>query len=201
MTNIKQSEREDRIKKLSELQKAGINPYPASSERTHTIKEVLDKFKKNTKVIIAGRLMTMRSHGNLIFANLQDESGKIQIAISKKEIGEKDFKIISKLIDMGDFVQIEGECFITHKGENSVNAKKWKLLSKAIESLPEKWHGIKDEEKRFRKRYLDLLMNEDLREVFRKKEKFWEVIRSFMKEKGLDTLEIPDLEWWVGEDA
>lgn len=198
MANIKQSEREDRIKKLEELQKAGINPYPARSERTNTIKEILDKFKEGKKVVIVGRLMTMRSHGNLIFANLQDESEIMQIAISKKEIGDKDFKTISKLIDMGDFLQIEGECFKTHKGENSINVKKWKLLSKAIRPLPEKWHGIKDEEDRFRKRYLNLLMNKDLREMFRQKAMFWDVTRNFMKEKGFFEVETPTLELTTG---
>ena len=198
MTNVKQNEREDRIEKLSELKNLGINPFPSQSEKTHTVKNVLENFKEGERFVTAGRLMTMRSHGNLIFANLQDGSGKIQIAVSKKEIGADDFKIISKLVDMGDFVQIEGECFVTHKGENSLNAKKWKILSKAIRPLPEKWHGIKDEEERFRKRYLDLLMNEDLQELFRKKAKFWDVTRTFMKDKGFFEVETPTLELTTG---
>ncbi len=198
MANIKQSEREDRIKKLEELRKAEINPFPASSERDQTIKEVLDRFKEGKKVIIAGRLMTIRSHGNLIFANLQDGSGKIQIAISKKEIGEKDFKIISKLVDMGDFIQVEGECFVTHKGENSVNAKKWKMLSKAIRPLPDKFHGLKDEEEKLRKRYLDILLNPEIKEMILKRSKFWYSVRNFLKKEGFIEVETPVLEVTTG---
>jgi len=200
--NNKTSEREDRIKKLEELEKKNINSYPAKAKRTHFINEVLDDFKKLEKekknINLAGRLRSKRSHGNLTFCNLQDSSGNIQIAFSKKDIGAENYKNFVKLIDMGDFVEVEGACFVTHKGEQSIMAKKWKILSKAILPLPEKWHGLKDEEERYRKRYLDLLINNELRDMFRRKEKFWEVTRNFMKDNGFSEVETPTLETTTG---
>lgn len=202
MQNEKISEREDRIRKLTALKEQKINPFPAKTEKTHEIKGILDNFNKlmkdKTSVIIAGRIRTMRSHGNLTFANLEDGSGKIQIAISKKDIGADDYKIISKLIDIGDFIEITGECFQTHKGENSINAKAWKILTKAIRPLPEKWHGLKDEEDKLRKRYLDIMFNEDIKDMIVKRDKFWNSIRSFLKEKGFIEVETPVLEVTTG---
>jgi lysyl-tRNA synthetase class 2 len=196
------SEHDERVKKIEELKKLNINPFPAKTARDHTIAQVLTNFvdleKNKNLVCIAGRLRSFRLMGNLAFANLQDGTGKIQIAVSKKDIGVDDFKIISKLIDIGDFIEIKGECFVTHKGENSVNAKSWKLLAKAVRPLPDKWHGMQDEEEKFRKRYLDLLMNDDLRELFRKKAKFWEVTRNFLKNKGFMEVETPTLELTTG---
>jgi len=200
--NNKTSEREDRIKKLQELEKKNINPYPAQVKRTHSVSQVLENFKKfeekKEKIYLTGRLRSKREHGNLTFANLQDGSGNIQIAFSKKDIGADSYKDFVKLIDMGDFIEVEGACFVTHKGEQSIMAKKWKILSKAILPLPEKWHGLKDEEERYRKRFLDLLINNELREIFRRKEKFWEVTRNFMKKNGFSEVETPTLETTTG---
>ena len=143
-------------------------------------------------------MRSKRAHGNLSFANLEDASGKIQIAVSKKEIGADDYKLLKNLIDVGDFLEVSGDCFLTRKGEQSIMVKSFKLLSKAIRPLPDKWHGLKNEEEKFRKRYLDLLMNPDLREMFKKKTKFWEITRSFMKTKGFFEVETPTLETTTG---
>ena len=124
-------EREDRVRKLENLKKLGINPYPAKAKRTHLIKEVFDSFKElekgQKKVSIVGRLRSVRSHGNLTFANLEDESGKIQLAISKKEVGVDQYKLFVKNFDVGDFIEAKGIVFVTHKGEQSINIKKFKL--------------------------------------------------------------------------
>lgn len=202
MSNQGVSERDDRLQKLKVLEDRGMNPYPAKTNKTHNIVDILGNFssleEKQTKIILAGRIRSKRSHGNLIFANIQDGSGKLQVALSKKELGNDLFKDFNKLIDVGDFVEIEGTCFVTHKGERSLMAATWKILSKAISPLPEKWHGLKGDDDRYRKRYLDLLMNDELRELFVKKAKFWDVTRNFLKMHGFFEVETPTLETTTG---
>lgn len=195
-------ERSDRLKKLNLLKEAGLNPYPAKVNRDFFINETLksfDSLEKDQKIFkIAGRLRSIRSHGNLSFANLEDGSGKIQLAFSKKELGDLMYKNFVKLIDSGDFIEVAGVCFKTHQGEPSVMIKEWKILTKALRPIPDSWYGLKDEEDRLRKRYLDLLLNPELREIFYKKAKFWETTRNFMKEKGFFEVETPTLEVTTG---
>ncbi|MDD4271798.1 MAG: lysine--tRNA ligase [Patescibacteria group bacterium] len=200
--NEKISERADRLKKLAELRKIGINPYPAKAEKNNDISAVLANFEKLEKsgieLKLAGRLRSLRAHGNLTFANLQDGSGKIQLAFSKKEIGADSYKIFSKHIDIGDFLQIIGKAFLTHNGEKSLMVKDWKLLTKTIRPLPEKWHGLSDEEEKLRKRYLDILFNDDVREIFIKRAKFWQAIRDFLIKQNFLEVETPVLENTAG---
>jgi lysyl-tRNA synthetase class 2 len=202
MDNIKISEREERLKKLEELKKLNINPYPAKTERTHMVGQVLadfEKLEKDKKIIsIAGRLRSVRGHGNLSFSNLEDGTGKIQIAVSKKEVGDENFKVFTKLIDIGDFIEVKGECFKTHKGENSVMAKEWKILTKALRPLPDKWSGLQDEEEKLRKRYLDIMFNPEVREMIEKKSIFWNSVREFLISKKFLEVETPVLENTTG---
>src|SRR3989339_1556218 len=203
MPQEKINERDERLSKLQELRKNDLNPYPSRSDRTHFASEVLKNFEKiqenSGELILAGRLMTKRSHGNLNFANLLDVSGQIQIAVSKKELGSAEsYKMFDKLIDMGDFVEVTGVCFVTHKGEKSIMVKSWKLLSKAIRPLPEKWHGLKDEEEKLRKRYLDIMLNGETRDMIEKRSKFWYSIRNFLLNKGFLEVETPVLEVTTG---
>ena len=200
--NAPSSEKEDRLKKLSEIKLKGLNPYPAKVKRDLEIKKVIEDFSKLEKeaksFFVAGRLRSLRSHGNLTFANLEDGTGNIQIALSKKELGADSYKDFVKLIDHGDFIQVKSECFVTHKGEQSLMVKEWQLLTKSINPIPDAWFGLKDEEGRYRKRYLDLLLNKDLKEVFYKRAKFWEVARAFMKDKGFFEVETPTIETTTG---
>ncbi len=195
-------EREIRKEKLQKLIEKGINPYPSQSSRTHKIKEVFSSFNdfkdKETKLIIAGRLRSFRSHGNLSFVNLEDDSGRIQVAISKKEVGAEEYKTFVKLIDVGDFVEFEGICFVTHKGENSLMAKSWKLLSKSIRPLPEKWHGLEDIDKRQRFRELDMISNRDVFAKFQRRSRAIKTIREFMWENGFTEIETPILQTVYG---
>lgn len=196
------SERGDRIKKLEELIKAGINPYPAKVKRDFEIKEVLTTFdslaESQKEFYIVGRLRSKREHGNLAFANLEDASGTIQLAFSKKDLGVDLYKNFLKLIDIADFIQIKGSSFLTHKGEKSVMVKDWQLLSKALRPIPDSWYGLKDEDEKMRKRYLDLLLNPELRDLFYKKSLFWEVTRDFMKKRGFFEVETPTIEVTTG---
>ncbi len=201
-TGGKLSEREERLKKLNDLKEKGYITYPAKTVRDFLIAEVLHDFVKleeNIKSLnVAGRLRSIRSHGNLTFVNLEDASGNIQIALSKKELGDASYKDFIKLIDNGDFIQVNGICFTTHKGENSIMAKSWGLLTKALRPIPDAWFGLKDDEDRYRKRYLDLLLNPETKEVFYKRAKFWEVTRDFMKQRGFFEVETPTLETTTG---
>ncbi|MCU0679595.1 MAG: lysine--tRNA ligase [Planctomycetes bacterium] len=192
------SEYDDRLRKLRELKKLGVNPYPAKAARTHTVGQIFESFamleERGEHLTVAGRLRTVRGHGNLTFAHLEDATGRIQIAFSKKEIGEESYKIFQKLIDSGDFIEVHGFAFTTQKGEKSVMSKKWAILSKALRPLPDKWHGLKDEEERLRKRYLDIVFNPDTRDLVLKKQKFWLSIREFMVKRGFIEVETPILE-------
>jgi len=196
------SERLDRIKKLEEITKAGINPYPAKVKRDFEIKKVVADFESLTEsqkiFYIVGRLRSKREHGNLAFADLEDASGTIQLAFSKKDLGVESYKNFLKLIDVADFIQVQGAVFLTHKGEKSVMVKDWQLLSKALRPIPDSWYGLKDEDEKLRKRYLDLLLNPELRDLFYKKSLFWEVTRGFMKNHGFFEVETPTIEVTTG---
>lgn len=196
------SERSDRLKKLEELARLGINPYPATAQRDYMIQVVLEKFSDLSKLTeefrLLGRLRSVRSHGNLTFANLEDSSGNIQIVLSKKDLGDEKYKNFVKLIDNGDFLEISGNCFITHKGENSVIVKNWRLLAKTIRPIPDAWYGLKDEEEIFRRRYLDILLNPETKNLILKRAKFWQATREFLLKRGFIEVETPVLETMAG---
>lgn len=196
------SEKEERLKKLAALIEGGINPYPAACGRDHSLAEVQAVFDdlaaSQAKVTVAGRLRGIRSHGNLTFANLEDASGGLQLAFSKKELGDESYKQFIKLIDSGDFIEATGAVFLTHKGEKSLMVSGWKVLTKAIAPIPDAWYGLKDEDERYRRRYLDILLNPEIREMFVKKAMFWEVTREFLKGKGFFEVETPTIETTTG---
>ena len=182
---------DERIKKLHELRKQGIDPYPNKFEVSHSSTQLQEKYsslkpEKYTKdeVKIAGRLLTFRDMGKIAFGTLNDGYGKIQVVFQDKETPKKAIEFFKKYIDSGDFIGIDGLVFRTKRGELSVLVKNMTLLSKSILPLPEKWHGLQDDEERLRKRYLDILMNPEVKEIFEKRAKIIDVIRSLLKEKG-----------------
>src|SRR3989338_7739357 len=144
----------DRIEKLNKLKLSGIEPYGERFERTHSIASLLADFKEAIKVRIAGRITAMRSHGKSVFFDVKDDSGRIQAYIKASLVGEKEFDIFNSL-DIGDIIGISGEVFKTRTGEPTVKLESFILLSKSLRTLPEKWHGLKDIETRYRQRYLD----------------------------------------------
>ncbi|PIZ98941.1 MAG: lysine--tRNA ligase, partial [Candidatus Komeilibacteria bacterium CG_4_10_14_0_2_um_filter_37_10] len=154
--------RQAKIDKLKKLKDLGINPYPSSFDKKNTVDQALNSLGKIVK--IAGRLFSFREHGNIAFANLKDETGKIQIFF-RKDLLEDDYKNI-KLLDLGDFIGIEGEVVKTTSGEISVAPTSFILLTKSILPLPNEWFGLKDTELRYRQRYLDLMLNPEVRERF-----------------------------------
>lgn len=184
-----------RIENLKKIREKGIDAYPAQVKRTKYIKEIIDNYQKllNKNIVICGRLRLIRRHGRATFAQLEDQSGKFQLFFSENEVGKKAYKEL-KLIEVGDFVQTEGKIFTTKKGEKTLQVSKYKLLTKTLKPLPEKWHGIKDEEEKLRKRYLDILFNPELKELFKKKALFWQSVRKFLIENDFLEVETPALE-------
>ncbi len=191
-----------RIQKLELLKKAGMNPYPSKVPRTFCLGDAKAQFetyeKSQEQVSLTGRIMAIRGQGAILFAVLYDGKGKFQAVFKKDEIEESLFKLFTDAVDIGDFISVTGIFFTTQRGEQSILVKSWTIATKTLLPLPEKWHGIKDDDERYRKRYLDILMNEELRDLFIKKAKFWDVTRSFLKEKGFLEVETPTLELTTG---
>ncbi len=194
--------RDGRIKKLELLKKRGMNPYPAESKKELTLKEAVENFedleKKKEVKWIAGRIMSIRGQGAIVFLTLNDGTATFQGLLKKDIFGDEKLNFFSEVADIGDFIEIEGTFFVTKRGEKTLEATDWRMLSKSLRPLPEKWHGLQDVEERFRKRYLDILMNPELKELFEKKAKFWDVAREFMKNKGFLEVETPTLETTTG---
>lgn len=191
---------QERMRKLSELKKKGINPYPNKFDKKQMISECVET-KLKSKVKTAGRLMSKRDLGKIAFCVLQDQSGKIQIVMQEGETPEKVREFFKSYIDAGDFVGVEGEIFNTKTGEKSILVKNLELLSKSILPLPDKFHGLKDDEERLRKRYLEIIMNPEVKEIFLKKAKFWNAVRSFLLERDFLEVETPVLETSAGGAA
>lgn len=193
-----------RQSKLHKLEEAGINPYPSQVTRTHTVHDVLYSFdelmKKQETVIIAGRLRMKRAHGGLSFAHVEDGTEKMQIALRKNNLGAK-YQIWQELIDIGDFVEIEGKVFLTKTNEKTLEVKHFRILAKSLLPLPEKWHGLEDIETRYRKRYLDLISNPGIKTIFLKRAKIIKFIRDFLDQQGFLEVETPILQAVAGGAA
>ena len=191
---------DERIKKIEELRAQGVNPYAYKFEEkrdnSEDLKKEYEKLKNEKygkKTIVAGRIMAKRSMGKISFLKLQDFKGNIQIVLQKDETPDKIIEL-SKKLDSGDIIGISGKVFRTKSGELSIMAENIELLTKAILPLPEKWHGLKDDDEKLRKRYLDIIMNQEIKEIFIKKQKFWSTIRNFLIQKGFIEVETPILE-------
>lgn len=189
----------ERLSKLKELRNWGIDPYPHSFDKKDKITDIVKEYSKlkkeeitKHKVSVAGRVMLIRNMGGASFFNIQDQEGNIQCYIRKDEVKDS-YKVFNKL-DLGDIVGVEGIVFKTKTGELSVWVKKFELLTKALRPLPEKFHGLKDVEIRYRKRYLDLIVNPEVREVFIKRTKTIKLIREFLDEDGFLEVEVPVLQ-------
>jgi len=193
MNEAIKDEFEIRKEKLEKLKKTGIYPYPDKFEKTHTASLALALKLGTKKIRIAGRILTKRTMGKITFAHLLDDSGKIQVVFKDDETGESEYKIFNDLIDGGDFIGVEGELFATKKGETSILVRKYTFLGKSLRPLPEKWHGLKDVELRYRERYLDLLSNTHIKEVFVFRSNFIRLLREFYWSQGFIELETPIL--------
>ena len=190
-------EREVRIAKMDDLKNAGMDPYPAIAQREQSAEEAL-VLDHGSKARVAGRLMMKREIGKLTFGEIQDASGRIQICAKQDELGKALYKLFVKKVDIGDIIEISGTRFQTNKGQESLLVHEWRMLAKALRPLPDKFHGLQDEEMRLRKRYLDLFLNPDLREMFHRKATFWNSMREFLIAEGFLEVETPTLEAAAG---
>jgi lysyl-tRNA synthetase class 2 len=194
--------KEGRLKKLQILKDAGINPYPAKTNRELALAEAVEQFEELEKAgeprWLAGRVMSIRGQGAINFVTLRDGTGDFQALLKRDALGEEKFGLFGKTIDIGDFVEVQGTFFVTKRGEQTIEVKDWNILTKTLLPLPDKWHGLQDAEERYRKRYLDMLMDPDLKGMFERKAKFWQAAREFLVNEGFLEVRTPTLELTTG---
>jgi lysyl-tRNA synthetase class 2 len=191
-------ETQARLARLQAMRDAGIDPYPSTTQRSNTVAEFLKEFEtfQNSQqdVSLVGRIRLIRTHGGLTFCQIQDGSGLVQIVIRKDHVGEASYKQFLQMMDIGDFLQCTGKAFVTKKGEQSLDVFVYTPLAKSLLPLPEKWHGLSDVETRFRKRYLDLIMNAEVRERLLSRSRIIVAIRSLLDSRGFIEVETPTLQ-------
>ncbi|NBV76796.1 lysine--tRNA ligase [bacterium] len=194
--------RADRLKKLDILKSSGMSAFPVETDRTIDVAGFVQHFEESEKKgdthILAGRVMSRRGQGGIMFADLFDGSARTQVVLQKAEMDEQLFTLFADTVDAGDFVEITGKAYLTKRGEKSILVQKWKMLAKSLSPLPSEWYGVKDEELKLRERYLDILMNEEVREMFVRRSKFWQSIRNFYLSRGFMEVETPILETMPG---
>ncbi len=192
-------------KEVEEIRKLGFEPFGKRFDRNASIAEALKKYSglkederdDKTSVKIAGRIKSIRGHGKLAFMDIEDFSGRMQLYIEEHMLAEKENKLV-KMIGTGDIVGVEGVVLKTKRGELSIHVRKVEVLAKALRPLPKEWFGLKDPETRYRQRYLDMILNPEVKEMFIKKSKFWKAVRDFMLSKGFMEVETPVLENTTG---
>lgn len=200
--------REVRLQKVDLLRQNNIDPYPADTNKTHSISQIVTEFEsisnQNQNVTIVGRIMSMRGQGAILFADLYDGTGRFQIVLKKDDAisytghDVDGFEIFTETADTGDFIEVTGNLFVTKSGQNSLEVKGWRMLTKSLLPIPDEFYGLKDQDERYRKRYLDILLDEEVKDLFVKKSKFWDVTRSFFKEREFLEVETPTLEVTTG---
>lgn len=185
--------------KIAEMIGKKINPFPSTTERNKTAKEVIDNFSMTSdeKVTVAGRIMSIRPHGKITFIHIQDETSQIQLFFSEATLNES-YEDIKNYLDIGDFIQGTGEIFKTKSGEITIKIETFKILTKAIRPIPSEFYGIKDEEEILRKRYLELILSPETRDLFVKRAKFISEFRNYLNSKGFLEVETPTLELVTG---
>ena len=190
--------KEIKKKKVAALRAGGVNPYPETTGDFLTVKEALAEFasleKSKKEISIAGRIMLLRPQGGLAFGQAEDETGRLQVFLNKQNLGEDKFTFFIDNFEVGDIVKFTGAFFSTKRGEKTIEVRDYKILTKALRPLPEKWHGLQDVEKKLRYRYLDLLLDREAREIFYKKAVFWDSAREFLKGRGFLEVETPAFE-------
>jgi len=193
---------EQRRQKLEQLRNIGINPFPNDFRPCNEVAVLLSSYSGlseeelkdiSDEVSLAGRVMAIRDFGKSLFFHIMDRTGRIQGYVRRDVVGDEDLKFFKDYVDIGDFIGIKGSLFKTKTGELTVNVKEFKLLTKTLRPLPEKWHGLRDVETRYRQRYLDLISNPEVREIFLKRTKTINLIRRFLDERGFVEVETPIL--------
>ena len=198
-----QDYRNERLRKLEALRQLGVDPYPAKSARTHACAEVLEKYDElaGHEVVVAGRIVSIRSFGKLAFIKLRDQSGEVQLYLQRDDVAELDASrgVLGmkqlKLLDTGDFVEARGVMTTTQTGEKSVGVRELRLLTKSLRPMPEK---LENKEERFRRRYVDMNVNPEVRQRFIRRSKFWQATRDYLNSHGFTEVNVPVLEHTTG---
>jgi len=201
MAELTELERQ-RLQKLERIRARGIDPYPPRVERTHTTAEAIAAFEAietagedtPVPVKVVGRIRSVRDMGKSVFAHIEDGSGKLQIYLRRDVVGEEALRFFKKDFDIGDFIGVSGDMFRTRTGEVTVKVQDFQMLAKALHPLPEKWHGLRDVEIRYRQRYVDLIVNEEVRRIFVTRARIVSAIRRFLDERGFLEVETPILQ-------
>jgi len=200
--SIRPDLRENRLAKLQKIIDAGFDPFPVDSKQDYTLVKVVEDFEelssKQEVLHLTGRIMAIRPQGGLVFFNIFDGTGSLQVVLKKEDVNEKCFDLFIEAVDIGDIVEVKGILFITKRGEKSISAQDWIMLTKSLLPLPEKWHGLQDVEERFRKRYLDTLMSEEVRSRFISRSLIIREIRNFLDDEGFLEVETPVLQHQAG---
>lgn len=177
-----------------------MDPYPAHVERTHSIGGFLEGFasleREGTPVTLDGRVLSVRLHGALAFLDLSDGTGIVQVFAKQNDLAQ--FDLLVDTVDMGDFIEVSGTAIVTKTGQHSIAASSWRMLAKSLRPLPDAWYGLKDEEERYRRRYVDILLNEEVSERIKKRSLFWNTIREYLLTRGFIEVETPVLENTTG---
>lgn len=194
---------EERKRKRDQIIDAGMEVYPVSCNRTHQIATVVsdfDELEENQQEFwVAGRILAIREHGSVVFFDLFDGSGEIQVVLKEDNFDNKnEFTLFLDAVDVGDFVEVSGKAMETRTGQDSVTANEWQMLSKALRPIPSRWSGLEDTETRLRKRYIDILMNEEVREMVEQRSRFWRSIRDFFQQRDFLEVQTPVLETTPG---
>jgi lysyl-tRNA synthetase class 2 len=194
--------RADRLKKKALLEAHGIDPYPAESHRTDTTAVFLERFAayetSKEMRILAGRVMSKRGQGGITFCDLYDGTAKVQAFFKADEMDKAVYDLFNDTVDIGDFVEVSGIAYTTQRGAPSIFVSGWTMLAKTLRPIPDAWYGLKDDDERYRKRYLDILQNTELRDLFIQKAKFWQTMRNFLITEGFLEVETPTLEVTTG---
>ncbi len=191
MASPQEELRKIRLEKLNKLNDQGIVVYPSQNQRSHTIAKAIKSLDK--EVTIVGRITSLRSHGKIIFADLTDASAQMQVLFKSDSLNSTEFENIS-LLDMGDFLQVSGKVFTTNAGQITVDTSGYQILAKSLLPIPNEYYGLVDIETRLRKRYLDIMINPTVKEIFIKKNKFWSSMRAFLVKNDFLEVEMPILE-------
>lgn len=190
--------RGERLKKLELLKEKGLEPFPAKTNFTHTLEDILinwdNLISQEGEVITGGRVVSKRGQGGLIFVDLQVAGSKLQGLLKLDNLGQESFDLFVETIDLGDFVELAGKLIVTNRGEKTLEAKTWRILTKSLRPLPDQWSGLQDEEERLRRRYLDILINPEVRDIVEKRSLFWQTVRSFLLNRGFLEVDTPILE-------
>ncbi len=194
MSETKLSTRDERIQQIRQLREEGVNPFPERFERTHTIKDAQSMPEGDETIRTAGRVIAIRKMGKLSFAHIQDAFAKIQVSFTQNDLGKEGYTFFKKMVNIGDFIGVEGTLFLTKTKEKTINSHSVQILSKALRTLPEKWHGLTDQESCYRQRYLDLIVNEDSRKRFQIRRNVIREMRRFLEDNQFIEVETPILQ-------